>query len=98
MHGQPNHREMGRNVFMSSAQGLATTLAAVAAFLGTPFFYEKTISWVQTLTRQAYGYGFEELVSIVWFALCAFLIFFVSRMTVGTALIVGGFAVMTRLL
>ncbi len=91
-------KEAGNNLFMSSIIGLANILAALAAFLGTPPVYSKTVSWVQRYTANHYGYELVDLISFGWWIICALLIFFIARASVGTALVMGGLAIAARLL
>lgn len=91
-----NHAKAGQNLFMSSVTGLANVLALVAAFLGGPTLYYATAPYVLELTYQTYGGEIIGLTKLVWFGLSYLLIFFVSRATIGTALIFGGLAIVTR--
>ncbi len=91
-----NHAKAGQNLFMSSVTGLANVLAFVAAFLGGPTLYYYSAPFVLELTYQTYGSGIIELAKLVWYGLCYLLIFFVARATIGTALIFGGLAIVTR--
>lgn len=94
---QPNkHGNPTRSVFMSSVHGLANTLAVVVTFFGTPALYGRTIQWVQSYTASNYGYGLEDLVALAWGCVCAALVFFVSRASISTALVMGGLALATR--
>lgn len=93
-----HHREAGRSLFMSSAEGLAKVLAMVAAFLGTPWLYEGTIGFIQEMIARSYGHGWTDFASIIWFCLCAGIIYFTAQATIGTALIVGAFTLATRFL
>ena len=96
----PNKKdgEATRNVFMSSIHGLANTLAVVVTFLGTPALYGRTIGWVQSYTASNYGYGMHDFVGLAWGCACAALVFFVSRASISTALVMGGLALATRFL
>jgi len=100
MVGNQHHRhaEASQSIFMSSVTGLANTLAVVATFIGAPALYGKTIDWMQRFTAINYGYGLEDLVSFGWFITCAALVFFISRASISTALVMGGLAVATRFL
>ena len=97
MNSNNKHGEATRNVFMSSIQGLANTLAVVVTFLGTPALYGRSIDWVQTYTASHYGYGLHDFVALAWGCACAALVFFVSRASISTALVMGGLAIATRL-
>lgn len=92
------HQEAGRSIFMSSIQGLANTLAIVVTFFGAPPLYSKSVGWIQGFTIQHYGSGFEDLTSIVWACVCGALVFFISRASISTALVMGGIALATRFL
>ena len=87
-----------RSVFMSSVHGLANTLAVVVTFFLAPLMYGRTIYWVQSYTASNYGNGLEDLVALVWGCVCAALVFFVSRASISTALVMGGLALATRFL
>ena len=83
-------------MFTSSMNGLANVIAFLASFLGTPWLFDTTIEWLQEYTARAYGYGFEDAVSILWFIACSLLIFFTARATISTALVMGGAALVTK--
>lgn len=89
-------REAGRTIFLSSVTGLANTLAVVVTFIGAPALYGETVDWVQRFTASNYGYGWEDLTGAAWFAVCVCVVFFVSRASISTALVMGGLAVATR--
>lgn len=90
------HQAAGRSVFMSSAHGLANTLAVVTTFLGAPPLYSKTIGFVHGYTIQHYGYGFEDLTAFAWGCVCACLVFFISRASLSTLIVMGGLAIASR--
>ena len=94
--GPTDFRQAGQTTFASSLQGLATLVAMVTAFLGTPALYGRTINWLQDYTYYNYGAGFEDLVAFTWFLMCGGMIFFLARATLSTALIMGGLALVTR--
>ena len=83
---------------MSSLMGLANILAVIAAFIGSPWLYGKSITWVQTYIAHNYGYGFDDIVALVWAIICAGLIFFTARASISTALVMGGMAIVARLI
>tara|TARA_R110001599_G_scaffold182328_1_gene375297 strand:- start:4338 stop:4625 length:288 start_codon:yes stop_codon:yes gene_type:complete len=92
------HREAGRNVFMGSVNGLANVLAIAVAFLVTPKFYELTSSSIRDFVGGAYGSNWTDLASFGWGLISATTIFYIARMSIGTALIMGGLAIATRFL
>ena len=91
-----NHAKAGQNLFMASVTGLANVLALVAAFLGGPTLYQYTGPYILELTYQAYGNELVDLAKLVWYGLSYMLVYFVARATIGTALIFGGLAIVTR--
>lgn len=96
MAGKPSHAAAGKNIFMSSVSGLANTVAVGVTFFGAPMLYQRSLGFVQNMTYQIYGAGWADFVSFAWFLICVSLVFFVSRMSIGTALIFGGLAIVTR--
>ena len=92
------HQEAGRSIFMSSMTGLANTLAIIVTFVGAPPLYSKSIGWVHSFTIEHYGYGFEDVTAILWGCICAALVFFITRASISTALVMGGIALATRFL
>lgn len=81
---------------MSSVEWLANLFALLVTFFLTPEIYARTASWIVAYTARSYGAGFEELTSIVWFAMTALLVFFTARATLATAIVAGGLALATR--
>ncbi|MBN9890163.1 hypothetical protein [Salipiger abyssi] len=98
MAGNSNHAAAGRNLFMSSVTGFANTVALVVTFFGAPMLYQRSLGFVQSTTYQIYGAGWADFVSLAWFLICTSLVFFISRASIGTALIFGGLAIVTRFL
>lgn len=96
MAGTTNHAAAGKNVFMSSVTGLANVLAFIAAFLGGPALFNLSGPFIMEMTYQTYGEEILGIAYMVWYATCYLLVFFVSRATIGTALIFGGLAIITR--
>ena len=90
------HQDAGRSIFMSSIQGLANTLALIVTILGAPPLFSSTIGWVQAFVVRHYGFGLESMTVVVWGGACAALIFFVSRASLATTLVMAGIAVATR--
>ncbi|WP_417449548.1 hypothetical protein [Kordiimonas sp.] len=90
--GSPN------SIFMSSAKGLANVLAFIAAFLGTPAVYDNTVGWVTSFTAYNYNAALSDMVAVIWFAVVALTIFFISRMTLSTAIVLGSLSVAAKFL
>ncbi len=98
MMGSEKHRAAGQNIFMSSLMGLANVLAVVAAFFLTPKAHAWTVDWVTGYVAAEYGEGWRSLSSFAWFIVVGLTIFFGSRATIGTALVFGGLAIVTRMM
>jgi len=90
--------EVGRSIFMSSVEGLATTGACVASFFLTPLVYSESVVWIKNFAIRHYGAGWDDFIGLIWFVLVAILTFFIARASLGTLLIVGGMALATRFL
>ncbi|MGJ8530097.1 hypothetical protein [Maritalea sp.] len=91
-----NHAQAGQNVFMSSVVGLANTVAVIATFFGAPELWRRTVGYVRETTYQLNGPAWVDFATIAWFAICVALVFYISRASIGTALIFGGLAIVTR--
>lgn len=91
-------KEAAKSVFLSSIEGLANTLAVVAAFLGAPPIYGRTVEWISAFTTRHYGAEFADLISLAWFVIVVCLVFFTARASISTALIVGGVSFAVRFL
>ena len=97
MIGKTQDTEAARNIFMSSAKGLANVAAFAAAFLLTPKFHEWSIPWVMEFTVQNYGEGWAGLFWYLWWGICAAGIVFLTRATLATAILFGALAIATRI-
>ncbi|MDG1286340.1 MAG: hypothetical protein P8P30_02110 [Rickettsiales bacterium] len=98
MIGMDKHKQAGQSIFMSSIQGLANVLAIVATFMGTGPLYTATQGWVFEFAISHYGHASADFITLVWGVICGAFIFFIARASIGTALMFGAIAVMTRLL
>ncbi len=81
---------------MSSVEGLANTMALIAAFFLTPEIYFRTVNWVAGFTAARYGADLVDIVAFVWFVAVALLTFFTARATLATAIVAAGLAVATK--
>ena len=88
--------QASQSIFMSSMIGVANILAVVAAFIGSPWLHSKTIGWVQSYIANHYGYGFEDITAFVWFVICAGFVFFTSRASISTAIVMTALTIMTK--
>ena len=83
---------------MSSVELLANVLAFIAAIFGTPLLYNNTVGLVQVFVFEQYGPGLQDIVTLVWAAVCGLIVFAFARASIATALVMGGAAIATRLL
>ncbi|MEM0929599.1 MAG: hypothetical protein AAFX52_11925 [Pseudomonadota bacterium] len=91
------HSQASQSTFMGSVKWLANMLAVIITFFLTPKAYSLTESFVIDYTSDHYGYGFEDITSFVWGIYLALTIFFFSRATVSTSLVMGGLALASRM-
>lgn len=87
-----------RSMFEGSVRGFANVAAVLAAFIGTPPAFSATQPWMIDYVEHHYGYGFGDLFSFAWWVCLALAIFFSARMTLSTALVMGGLALAVRFL
>ncbi len=80
--------KQGQGLFQESIGGLATVLALIAAFMGTPYLDRWTSDFAMGLVVSAYGYELVPLAKIVWTFLLGGLVFFISRAIVALAIII----------
>lgn len=92
-----NHKEGARSTFLNSINGLANTVALGVTFFAAPALHSRTVEWVQGYVSNSYGYGWEDVTSFGWFVLTGAFVFFLSRAGIGTALMMGGLAIATRI-
>ncbi len=91
-------RQATQSIFMSSVTGLANTGAVAVTFFTVPEAYSRTISWVLAFAAARYGHELIPVIELAWIAILALLIFFISRASVATLIVMGGLAIATRLL
>jgi len=98
MFNKEDHKQAARSVFMSSIEWLANIGAVVATFLLLPFTYEWSMHFIDPFTRRHYGDELLGAVSVIWLGVVVLFLFFIARMSIGTALVMGGLAVAVRFL
>lgn len=96
MRGMPQQPGGQNSAFLGSVKGLANMLAVIAAFMGTPAAYGASVGWVVRYSEQNYMTGIGDFISLIWFVCVALTIFFIARMTLSTAVVMGGIAVAAR--
>ena len=96
MLGLDKHKQAAQNIFMSSVQGLANVLAFAIALLLTPKVYGWSVDWVVVYVADAYGEAWSGFTRFVWGITTFLTIYFGSRATVGTLLVFGGLAIVTK--
>ncbi|SDF61705.1 hypothetical protein [Thalassobaculum litoreum] len=65
---------------------LATVGSGVTAFFGTGPLQGSTIAFVQAFARDHYGYGFDDIVNVAWWGVCAVGVYGAARMVSGVIL------------
>ncbi|WP_019962317.1 hypothetical protein [Woodsholea maritima] len=89
-------RDEAKTPFMKSVEGLANVLALIATYLGTPPLHRATSGFIQRYTAENYGEMLADPASFVWFCLVAASVFFISRATLSTAIVMGGLMLASR--
>ena len=87
-----------RSLFESSIYGLANVSAVAVTFLSVPLVYDYTINWISSFAATHYGDTAAGFASFGWFITCALFIFFLTRASLSTGLMIGGLALATRFL
>jgi len=95
---QKKQRQAAQSIFMSSVTGLANTGAVAVTFFTVPEIYSRTASWVSAYTTSRYGSDLAGIAEMAWFVILALLIFFVTRASVATLIVMGGLTIATRFL
>ncbi len=93
---RPGGENSANKMFTGSVEGFANVVAVIAAFLGTPPLHRVSAGFIQDYTAAEYGEWLAEPVSFVWFCLIAAAVFFISRATLSTALVMGGLMLAAR--
>lgn len=62
---------------------LAGVGSIVAAFFGAGPLQGSTIVFVQAFARDHYGYGFDDIVNVAWWGVCAIGVYGAARMALG---------------
>ncbi|WP_417681679.1 hypothetical protein [Roseibium sp.] len=88
--------QAAQSIIMSSATGLANVVAVIVTFFLTPLAYDVTGVWVRQFTAAHYAPDLVGLVDFLWGVLLVAVIFFVSRMTTGTLIIMGAITFIAR--
>ena len=90
------YKHAGGSIFMSSMMGLANVLAVVVTFFGTGPLHSNTVGWIVQFSTRNYGFIDTDIISLLWGAICAALIFFIARASISTALVMGALAIAMR--
>ncbi len=87
----------GTSLYRKAAEGVSVTTAVVVTYLLFPFVHGTSNAWIQAFTVEYYSAGLAGLTGLAWTILCALFLYFISQLTVGTAVRVGLLAIGTRL-
>ena len=91
-----NRREANQSMFVSSMEGLATTLAIVVTLFGAPWLYAVSADWIHDLTLRTWGREWVELMDLIWFCALFPMLFFAVRASLATAIMAGAVTVALR--
>jgi hypothetical protein len=94
--GNDKQKQAARNTYQQSLELVANAAAGMFAVIATPWCYERSVGWIKGYISAAYSPDFADLGAFVWGALLAILLFGLSRMTIATAIIMGGLALVSR--
>lgn len=90
------HRDANQSIFVSSMEGLATTLAIVVTIFGAPWLYAVSADWIHDLTLWTWGREWLDLIDLIWFCALFPIVFFATRASLVTAIMAGTVTVALR--
>lgn len=91
-------KNAARSIFESSQRALAELGAVIVTFFLAPIAFAHTRGWVLEYTSNYYGSDFVVFIDVAWMGIVGAVIFFISRITVSTCLMMGGAAIVMRFL
>lgn len=91
-------KNAARSIFESSQRALAELGAVIVTFFLAPIAFDHTQGWVLEYTSNYYGSDFVVFIGVAWMGIVGAVIFFISRITVSTCLMMGGAAIVMRFL
>ena len=97
-HPVNNQQNTPNSVFMESVTWLANIVAALIAWVVTPFIHAPTVGWAIEFQRKYYAPGLDEPVHFIWWIAIFLITFCLARMSISTLLISGGLALAVRFL
>jgi hypothetical protein len=83
MSRQPETSSGSRSNESQGVRVLATVGSVVAAFFGTGPLRTASINFVQDFARAHYGYGYDDIVNVAWWVVCAVTVYGAARMALG---------------
>ena len=90
-------KSAARGIFETSQRALAEIGAVIVTFFLTPIAYAQTSGWVGKFTAHYYGEEFLVPVQLAWGGIVVLFIYFSSRITVSTCLMMAGTTILLRL-
>ncbi|MBL4647303.1 MAG: hypothetical protein JKY99_12705 [Rhizobiales bacterium] len=97
MRNNSGNNAVARGIFETSQRALAEIGAVIVTFFLTPIAYAHSSGWVRKFTSHYYGEVFLVPVDLAWAGIVVLAIYFISRITVSTCLMVGSTALLLRL-
>lgn len=93
-----NYKEASRSIFMSSMFWFANVAALVVTFFSVQPAFNATRGLIEHFTASQYGYEWVEPVMWFWWAAVAAILFFITRASLATLIVMGAFAIAVRFL
>ena len=93
-----NYKEASRSIFMSSMFWFANVAALITAFFSVQPVFNLTRGWIEDFTTSQYAAEWTEPVLWFWWAAVAAILFFTARASIATLIVMGAFAIATKLL
>lgn len=97
MQNNSGNNSAARSIFETSQRALAELGAVIVTFFLTPIAYAHSSGWVRKYTAHYYGEEFIVPVDLAWMGIVVLTIFFSSRITVSTCLMMGSTTLLLRL-
>lgn len=96
MFNKDKQKAASQSIFVGSAQGLANTIAVAVTFFGAGPLYSSTVKFIEEYAYSSYGTFMGDISSFGWFLICVFFTFFITRMSLSTAIMMGAMTVAAR--
>ena len=82
-------KDQSKGTFVWSFKWLGNIVAIVLTFLSAPFLYSATVGWIRDFTHSHYGPALVNVTDIGWAIAVGLIVFFLSRASTVSALMMG---------